>query len=390
MKALRPIAVACFTVALVASPAPIIQADNAPVYETPQGLGPGVKNTTVRMANEQVDIQVVERGDAAIAIVNATFIMINNGPTVQVLTGFPDADYGDNGNPDLPGGGYLFTPANITNFRAWTDAATFSATHPTVSAGQYQGEPWFVWNVTYPQQTSLPVHVAYQQNLGEQQGCDGCRVSQYVNVIYVLRTGALWAGNIDDAHITFEANDGGGFVGADGASTVANGHIVWDFTNFKPTSDVGTVYVFATPWKELQAAEAAANQPGAGPTDFLRAAQDAILLLGADQPGWDSAVSPFLAKRYASEMEQWAASASVLNTPDSWKALGDADVFASGAIGRKGAVECWPNGAAAAYQQAADLGSDSAGQDLANLHAGFFLEGAPRGDVEEILPSCGS
>src|SRR5438105_15166746 len=89
MKALRPIAVACFTVALVASSAPSIQADNAPVYETPQGLGPGVKNTTVRMANEQVDIHVVERGDAAIAMVTATFTMINTGPTAQVLTGFP-------------------------------------------------------------------------------------------------------------------------------------------------------------------------------------------------------------------------------------------------------------------------------------------------------------
>ena len=89
-------------------------------------------------------------------------------------------------------------------------------------------------------------------------------------------------------------------------------------------------------------------------------------------------------------MAQWAESASVLNTADSWKALGDAELFASGAIGRKGVVVCWPDAAAAAYQQAADLGSDNAAQDLESLHFGAFLEGGPRGDVQEFLPSCGS
>jgi hypothetical protein len=52
-------------------------------------------------------------------------------------------------------------------------------------------------------------------------------------------------------------------------------------------------------------------------------------------------------------------------------------------------VVCWPDAAAAAYQQAADLGSDSAAQDLDSLHFGAFLMGAPRGDVQEISTAVG-
>jgi hypothetical protein len=315
--------------------------------------------------------------------------MSNTGPTTQVLTGFPNQDYDSSPTPDLAQGVYDFT-ANITNFKAWTDTTTYTPSEQPVSVGQYAGEQWFVWNMTYPQGKTIPVHVSYEQLLGQQQLCDGCDPTPDVNVIYVLRTGALWAGNIDSAHITFEAPNGGGFVGADGASTLADDHVVWDFTNFKPSSDVGTIYVFATRWKEIQAAEAAAKQSGAGPTAFLRAAQDLDQLLNTDHPGGDARVSPFLAKGYASEFEQWAADASVLNTADAWTTLGDADVFASGAVvGRKGDIGCWPSNAAAAYQQAVDLGSDRAANNLSYLHGGG-LEGVSGDDVEQTLPTCGS
>ena len=392
MKLLTVLRFASVSVILIVSTASVVRADNAPVYETPQGLGPGVKDTSVRMANEQVDVQVVEQGAAAVAVVNATFTMSNSGPTTQLLTGFPDADYGANGNPDLPSGGYQFTSANITNFRAWTDSATFTPKQQQVSSGQFQNEQWFVWNMSYPQGQTVPVHVAYQQHLGDQQVL-GDQVNEFVDVLYVLRTGALWAGNIDDAHITFEAPNGGGFVGADGASTSADDHIVWDFTNFKPTADVGTVYVFATPWKEMQAAEAAANQPGAQPNDYLRAAQDAILLLQVEAPPYGG-IPPLLANRYGSEMEQWAANAQVLNSADSWKTLADSELFASQAMGAPGAakpgVRCWPDQAASDFQQAADLGSDSAANELANLHEGGGGEGNLPGDDAANLPSCGS
>jgi hypothetical protein len=64
------------------APAPVSLADNAPGYETPEGLAIGVPNPTVRMSDEQVDVKVVERGSAAIALVTATFNMLNEGSTV--------------------------------------------------------------------------------------------------------------------------------------------------------------------------------------------------------------------------------------------------------------------------------------------------------------------
>ena len=51
-----------------------------------------MSDTTVRMANEQVDVQIAERGSAAVAVVNATFNMIDNGSTAQMLTAFPDEE----------------------------------------------------------------------------------------------------------------------------------------------------------------------------------------------------------------------------------------------------------------------------------------------------------
>ncbi len=368
-------------------PAPL-QADNAPMYETPTGITPGLPTTSVRMANEQVDVQVVEQGSAAIANVSATFNMINNGPAAQILTGFPGYEGFNSVDADLPLGVYSFTPVNISNFKAWSDAGSYDVNQQSVQ--MKNADPttptatWFTWNMTYPQDKLLPVHVSYQQKLGEQQVSGDGDVSEFVNVVYVLTTGSLWAGTIDEARITFEAPDGGGFVGAAGASSAADDHLVWDFKNFKPSSDVGATYVFATPWKEVQTAEAAANSDRASPSDVLRGAQDLIQLLGAQAQV--SLLPKPLVERYEAEMEQWAARAAVLGTAGSWKAQGDAELFASRALGHNGSLVCWPVDAANDYQQAADLGSDAAADRLAYLHSGGPYVG-PDGDTR---PPCGS
>jgi hypothetical protein len=374
--------------ALIGTPAAHIQADNAPMYETPTGITPGLQNTTVRMVNEQVDVQVREQGSEAIAYVNATFDMLNDGSTTQILTGFPGYEGFNSDNADLPLGVFAFTPANISDFKAWSDSGSYTVNEQSVQ--MKNADPttptatWFTWNMTYPQGKLLPVHVSYQQKLGAQQVYGDGNVSEFVNVVYVLTTGSLWDGPIDEAQITFEAPDGGGFVGPSGASSAADDRIVWDMKNFKPTSDVGATYIFATPWKEVQASEAAAKAANAGPADFLRAAQDLSQLLGAQA---QVALLPKpLVARYEAEMEQWAANANVLSTADSWKAQGDADLFASRAIGHNGAVGCWPATAADDYQQAADLGSDAAADELAYLHSGGPYAG-PDGDTR---PACGS
>jgi len=360
--------------------APVSLADNAPGYETPEGLAIGVPNPTVRMAAEQVDVKVVERGSAAVALVTATFDMSNDGPTVQLLTGFPNVYTVEDGFDCC----YLsFAPAGISNFRAWTDAEAFTPANQKIRAGPFKDQEWFVWNMSYPRGTTLPVHVSYAQKLGEQSNDDG-RPIEWTPVIYVLRTGALWAGTIGHAHVTFEAVDGGTFIGADGAQTASGDHIDWDLTDFKPTSDVGTAYIFATPWKELQAAEAAVNQPDANPTEFLRAAQNAIFLVGTGRGG---GAHKWLEDRYGSSMYQWASNAQVLDSADSWRAIGDADIFAEAAQWRFG-LRCWPAAAVGAYQRAADLGSEYGSDQLANLHAGGAYGLRPGLTDGSQLPVC--
>ncbi len=364
---------------LVLGPESVSQADNAPGYETPEGIAIGVPNPTVRMSDEQVDVKVVERGSAAIALVTATFNMTNDGAALQLLTGFPN-EYKVQDGVDCC---YLsFSPAGISNFRAWTDSETYAPATQKIAAGAFKDQEWFVWNMTYPHATT-PVHVSYEQQLGEQSSGDGYAI-EWTSVFYVLRTGALWSGNIGHAHVSFEAPDGGAFVGADGPQTASDDHIEWDFTDFKPTSDVGTAYIFATPWKELQAAEAAVNRPDAAPADFLRAAQDAILLVGTARRG---GAHKWLEDRYGPLVYQWASSAKDLDTADSWRAMGDADIFAEGALWRFG-QRCWPAVAAADYQRAADLGSDYAAARLADLHAGGPYGLQPGMSDGSQLPAC--
>jgi len=84
------------------------------------------------MADEQVDIKVVEQDGKPSALVSATFDMANDGPTATILTGFPNYAYSA-----LIGGDYdpvTFTPARITDFKAWTDGATYTPTSQQIIA----------------------------------------------------------------------------------------------------------------------------------------------------------------------------------------------------------------------------------------------------------------
>jgi hypothetical protein len=62
---------------------PAATADNAPMWESSVGLTPGAA-TTIRMQSEDVSLQIVERGSAAVAVVDATFDMNNPGPMTRL------------------------------------------------------------------------------------------------------------------------------------------------------------------------------------------------------------------------------------------------------------------------------------------------------------------
>jgi hypothetical protein len=143
-----------------------------------------------------------------------------------------------------------------------------------------------------------------------------------------------------------------------------------------------------TPWKELQTAEAAAGQPDASPSDFLRAAQDASLLLTAGATARAGRATKGLDDRYRPVLLQWGYQRERARDCRVVEALGDAELFGSGSIWRFG-MRCWPAEAAAAYQHAADLGSDAADQEVTALHGGGDYGAAEGVDAATSKPLCG-
>lgn len=346
--------------AVAAMTAPALLADNAPMWESPVGLTPGAP-TGVRMQAEDVSVQLVERGSAAIAVVDATFDMTNSGPTTQMLVGFPNfagsaLPTSDTYSP------VMFTPANITNFRAWTDTANFVPTTRRVATGQYGGSDWLVWNMSYPRGTTR-VHVSYEQILGVQSDSPWYHPIEHMS--YVLRTGALWAGTIGSARVTFDAVNGGAFVGAEQTVQSTETHLVWQFSDFKPTFDPDAAYVYRAPWQELQSAQAGLGSESAGPAEYLRAAQAGLSILGRDGP---YAEPPSLVQQYAGALREWAWKASELDTAEAWEAVGDVEHYAAMPTGKNhGELACWPDAGAGAYERAAELGSTSAADKRADL-----------------------
>jgi hypothetical protein len=340
---------------------PAATADNAPMWESSVGLTPGAA-TTIRMQSEDVSLQIVERGSAAVAVVDATFDMNNPGPMTRLLIGFPNFVYGALPSTDAFSP-VFFTPANLTNFRAWTDSANYSPAIRQVAVGQFGGSDWFVWSMPYPPKQLTHVHVAYEQKLNEQ--LDSPFYRPIVHATYVLRTGALWADTIGKATVTFTAPDGGGFVGAEKTAEASDSKLVWQFSDFKPTFDPDAAYIYRAPWQELKAAEARVAAPDAAPADFLRAAQAAIKVLGTDGP---YAQPPVLVERYAAAMRSWANKATELGTPEAWEIAGDVEHYAAMPTTKNhGELACWPDAGAAAYERAAALGSASAAEKRASL-----------------------
>src|ERR1700760_4227143 len=89
MSARRLLSIALCLLGLAAAPS-AVHADGAPMWESPEGLTPGMPNTQVRMAAEDVKVAVSQKPDGVYATVAAVFDLQNHGPAVQMLTGFPD------------------------------------------------------------------------------------------------------------------------------------------------------------------------------------------------------------------------------------------------------------------------------------------------------------
>jgi hypothetical protein len=368
--------------------------DSAPIWESPVGLVPGDPNTRVQMRSERVDIRVEERDGAAFAVVKAEFELVNPGEPESLKVGFPNWTYSliaDLQGLEAPFSPVVFSPDALTQFRAWTETAEYQPTVQLlrVRPDDSYGSEWFVWDMSIPTDGPTALHVSYEQRLSWEME----NVAPYVQPMYVLRTGALWAGPIGEATITMSTSAGGvflggpeifarqneageietlpsagSFLGLNQASEMTPNTVVWRLRDLEPTQDLGTTYVFESVWRPLVEGERRIAEGSATPEEYLRSVEVATRLLGRWGPG---GVPIALLDRFPpSSVRDWAR-ASVQRAPnsaDAWVALGDTELwFAFPLREYQGEIACWPTSSVEAYERASALGSAIAVERLADL-----------------------
>jgi len=296
----------------------------------------------------------------------------------------------------------MFSPQSLRAFRVSVDGQELRSWRQDVPAAAQAGfgADWLMWEMTYPAGQAVRVEVSYEQVLTDRPG------QPVVQPMYVLRTGALWAGPIGDAVVTFSAPDGGAFVGgpelfsrseADGSTTgypradqlygpygVAGSsptRIAWRFHDFEPKGDVGATYVRSGPWKRYLDADGVLLfhvRPSAPELQEAAASALAILTgsLHCGRPAGAACIEgPFgvsrsLVGHLADGMRVNIRRAVELAPDDAMTQLTYGDVeFWWAMPWRKhhGELGCWPTRAADAYERAVELGASDAAARLDDL-----------------------
>ena len=391
---------------------PVTRADQAPFWESPTGLAPGGPGLQVRMAAETVDIQVVERGDEIHALVKASFSMANDGPTAQMKVGFPATTvslFDELAAPDANGRRFADAPGTFSR-QALREFQVSVGGQPVESSWQKvpaaadagYGADWLMWEMAFPQGQTTVVDVSYEQVLTERPG------QRVVQPMYVLRTGALWAGSIGEATVMIRAADGGAliggpelFVGLDGrggtatypraeqvygaadAVEVSPTQLVWRFRDLEPTRDVGSTYVRSSAWRAYTNADLALAGSGFSDVRLLReVASTALDILGGPTPcgsGEDMVclngphrVPRGLVDLLAQPDRERARRALELapDDPDALLTFGDFEWwFAMPLQKHHGELRCWPSAGVDAYERAKSAGAGGALPRLLGLRA---------------------
>jgi hypothetical protein len=407
----RTLLVGLGAVALMLWPARPALADQAPFWESPVGLVPGDPTTQVRMASENVDVQVVEHDDEIRAEVTARFDMINDGPDQTLKVGFPASTVSlfDNlAQPDAEGRRHadapvLFSPDSLRAFKVSVNGRELRSWRQDIPAAAQAGfgADWLMWEMTYPAGQPVLVDVSYEQVLTDRAG------DQVAQPMYVLRTGALWAGSIGDAVVTFSAPDGGAFVGgpelfsrteADGTTTTypragqiyepeaaadsTPTRMVWHLTDVEPTGDVGATYVRSAAWQRFTQADAAiVASPSPSADQLQEAASSAFAILTGVYPCSLPAsqvciTGPYniprgLVDRLPGPARDRARQAAELAPDDGAHqlVLGNLEYwFAMPRRKHHGELQCWPTRGVDAYEKAITLGAPGAAGQLDDLH----------------------
>lgn len=204
-------------------------ADDTSLGRTPEGVFP-LEETDVVMESEEIVVDLEKNS------VECTFVFHNTGKSKNVLMGFPGKLF-----DSLDSGLTQEVNLEIKNFKSYVNGNELSVAHEKVDEN-YNTQPsnglkyseYFTFTVPFKEGEKLTVKNYYDFTPS---------FDSMANVFsgYVLKTGAMWKGNIGSAKVTFklgklqpyeiESLKPGGFK-------FVGGELVWERMDFEPSYDL--------------------------------------------------------------------------------------------------------------------------------------------------------
>jgi len=223
-------------------------ADIAPPAPPPgSNLLPGNETTLVRMLAETVLIDVLPGGDGS-ARVTADFTMRNlGGDSESLAVRFP-----------ISANDGFYNYPEITDLRVRVDGANVPTRRITIPDPEDNNYPlpWAEFDVTFPPGQDVLIQVTYTLK--------GIREYPYVNLEYLLETGADWRGTIGSAdlivRLPYEANpynvlldSGWGMLPTSPGATLAGREIRWHYEDLEPTRahNLSVALLMPSAWDEV-------------------------------------------------------------------------------------------------------------------------------------------
>lgn len=248
---------------LVVMPPGITWADIAPP-PPPRGanLAPGTENTQVRMMAETVvlDFPSTSQDKTWNAGVTATFQMRNLGKqTETMMVRFPMFISNEYGGTDCD----LNSPyPEIQNFGARVNGGAVEVTYDSYTAtippletspgGEVERHCWAYFPAAFLPGKDVTITVTYKV-LGYY--IDHGVMTNYLNFVYILVTGAGWKDTIGSADIIarlpYEVNDQNIYEASKGAVMDKN-EVRWHFENLEPEMNISLIIMNPLNWVAIQ------------------------------------------------------------------------------------------------------------------------------------------
>ena len=192
--------------------------------------------TKIRMVSEKVNLKVVKNEDV---FATCDFYFNNPEKETEITMGFPaqpDEEDGEEQNLQEPDSDHIKDFKVFVNGQPVLCKLKKSFNKEKIPGLNF--DEAFVWQVKMPQNKTVHVQHTYR-----------FRTSAYYHTVldkirevsYILKTGALWDGKMDNAEISVDLGPNSKFgnlaIEPDGY-VFEKGVVKWIFKNFKPTSDV--------------------------------------------------------------------------------------------------------------------------------------------------------